>query len=129
MENNICPQCGAPIDSDSVECKFCGKKLIVNQKPVQQAQQIVYVQQPVVQSNIDSSWPVKSKTTAGILGIFLGGLGIHKFYLGNIKMGIVYLLFCWTYVPEIIGFIEGIIYLNQDDEMFMQKNHVRVKGK
>lgn len=60
----------------------------------------------------------KSKTTAGILGILLGGLGIHKFYLGKTKIGIVYLLFCWTFIPAIVGFIEGIIYLTKSEKDF-----------
>ncbi len=60
----------------------------------------------------------KSKNVAGILGILLGGLGLHKFYMGNIKMGILYILFCWTYIPAIVGLIEGIIYLTETDEKF-----------
>lgn len=60
----------------------------------------------------------RSKTTAGILGIFLGGFGIHKFYLGKTGQGILYLLFCWSYIPSIVGFIEGIIYLTQSDQEF-----------
>ena len=63
----------------------------------------------------------KSKTTAGVLAILLGGIGIHKFYLGKIGIGIVYILFCWTYVPVIIGLIEGIIYLTSSDEKFYLK--------
>lgn len=63
---------------------------------------------------------------AGLLGIFLGGLGIHKFYMGKVGMGILYLLFCWTGIPAIIGFIEGIIYLCSNDENFQLKNHVRI---
>ncbi|NOU94675.1 NINE protein [Paenibacillus sp. LMG 31456] len=65
--------------------------------------------------------PRKSKTTAGILAILLGGLGVHKFYLGKVGWGIVYLLFCWTYIPALIGFIEGIIYLASSDESFNMK--------
>lgn len=38
----------------------------------------------------------KSKTTAGLLALFLGGAGAHKFYLGQWKMGLLYLLFIWT---------------------------------
>jgi TM2 domain-containing membrane protein YozV len=72
------------------------------------------------------SGPPKSRVTAGILGILLGGLGVHKFYLGKAGLGIVYLLFCWSGVPAIIGFIEGIIYLTQDDATFAAKNGVNV---
>ena len=64
---------------------------------------------------------------AGVLAILLGGLGIHKFYLGKIGLGIVYLLFCWTGIQAIIGLIEGIIYLCSNDENFQLKNHVRLQ--
>lgn len=57
----------------------------------------------------------KSKMTAGLLGIFLGGFGAHKFYLGKTGMGILYLVFCWTYIPGILGLIEGIMYLSKSD--------------
>lgn len=76
---------------------------------------------------INPSWPVKSKITAGVLGILLGGIGVHKFYMGKIGMGILYLCFCWTYIPAIVGFIEGLIYLCSSDENFMLKHHVRIK--
>ena len=68
-----------------------------------------------------SSAPAKSRTTAGVLGILLGGLGIHKFYMGKIGAGIVYILLCWTYVPAIVGLIEGIVYLAGDDRAFNAK--------
>lgn len=137
MAENVCPQCGAPIDPTASECKFCGEKL-VTQQAAQQPQQ-AYGQQPqpqiVIQqaapqqvnvSGIDPTWPVKSKVAAGILGILLGGLGVHKFYMGKIGMGILYLCFSWTWIPSIIGFIEGIIYLCSNDENFQLKNHVRI---
>ena len=145
MAENKCPQCGAPIDPGAAECKFCGEKLAVQQvaqqmvQPAQPVQpQIVYAQpqpqvviqqappQQVYVSGINPSWPVKSKVAAGILAIFLGGIGAHKFYLGKIGMGIVYLLFCWTAIPAMIGFVEGVIYLCSNDENFQLKNHVRI---
>ena len=46
-----------------------------------------------------------------LLAIFLGDFGIHHFYAGDTKHGIWHLLFCWTGIPGIIGFIEGIIWL------------------
>ena len=48
----------------------------------------------------------KNPTTAILWAIFLGGLGAHKFYMGETGLGILYLLFCWTYIPGIIAFIE-----------------------
>src|SRR5437899_3226308 len=57
----------------------------------------------------------KSKIAAGLLAILLGDFGIHKFYLGQVGLGIVYLLFFWTLIPGIIGIVEGIIYLTMSD--------------
>ncbi len=63
----------------------------------------------------------KNKLVAGILGILLGGIGIHKFYLGKIGQGILYLLFFWTAIPAIIGIIEGILYLIMPEAEFNRK--------
>ncbi len=49
----------------------------------------------------------KSPSTAVLLALFLGGLGAHKFYLGQTGLGIFYLLFCWTYIPSIIALFEA----------------------
>jgi TM2 domain-containing membrane protein YozV len=68
----------------------------------------------------------KSRVTAGILALLLGGLGIHKFYLDKVGLGLVYLLFCWTFIPAIIAGVEGIIYLVQDDATFSEKQGVAV---
>lgn len=96
-----------------------------NQQP-----RTVYVQQPVPQpvymTAINPAWPIKSKIAAGILAIFLGGIGIHKFYMGKVGMGLLYLIFCWTGVPAMVGFIEGVIYLCSNDENFQLKHHVRI---
>ena len=69
---------------------------------------------------------VKSRVAAGVLGILLGGLGVHKFYLNKPGKGVLYLLFSWTGVPFLIGLVEGIMYLVQDDATFSQKQGVRV---
>ncbi len=66
----------------------------------------------------------KQKIVAGILAILLGALGIHKFYLGYTKEGIILLavslisfgMLAW--VSSIIGIIEGVIYLTKTDEDF-----------
>lgn len=63
----------------------------------------------------------RNKTTAGVFALVLGGLGIHKFYLGQTAAGILYLLFCWTFIPAFIAFIEGIIFLTMSDEAFAEK--------
>ena len=63
----------------------------------------------------------KSKITAGLLALLIGGLGVHKFYLDQIGLGFVYLLFCWTGIPGIIALVEGILYLCATDEEFDRK--------
>lgn len=78
-------------------------------------------------SSADPSWPQRDKLAAGLLAILLGGIGVHKFYLGKIGLGILYILFCWTGIPSIIGLVEGILYLCSSDEDFEMKNHVRVR--
>ena len=65
--------------------------------------------------------PSKNKVAAGVLAILLGGLGIHKFYMGEIGLGILYFLFAWTGIPAIIGLVEGIIYLTTSDEEWLKK--------
>ncbi|EGR1126312.1 TM2 domain-containing protein [Vibrio cholerae] len=60
----------------------------------------------------------KSRVAAALLAFFLGGFGAHKFYLGKIGQGLLYLFFCWTLIPAIIAFIEFIIYLCESDEKF-----------
>ena len=90
-----CRDCGAEINVKAEICPKCGVR--------------------------QTSSTGKSKIAAGLFGIFLGGLGIHKFYLGEIGWGIVYLIFCWTFIPELVGFIEGIIYFTMSDEAFAAK--------
>jgi TM2 domain-containing membrane protein YozV len=63
----------------------------------------------------------RSKVTAGVLAILLGGIGAHKFYLGKTGQGILYLLFSWTFIPLIVGVIEGLMYLGMRDADFAQK--------
>lgn len=60
----------------------------------------------------------KNRTTAAILAFLCGGLGVHQFYLGNTGKGVLYLVFCWTYIPTIIGFVDGIMLITQSDEDF-----------
>lgn len=82
----------------------------------------------------------KDKMAAGLLGIFLGGLGIHKFYLGFTGPGLVFLLvntvgfaitWLFLFIPNIvlgvIGLVEGIIYITKTDEEFEQQYVVEKK--
>lgn len=63
----------------------------------------------------------KSRVVAAILAFLFGGIGVHKFYLGQIGWGIVYFLFCWTFIPMFISWIEGILYLLSTERAFALK--------
>jgi TM2 domain-containing membrane protein YozV len=79
-----CRGCGKEIHRTAIRCPQCGASQLRK--------------------------PYKSKIAAGLLAIFLGGLGIHRFYLGQ-WWGLFYLLFWITGVPSIISIVEGIVFL------------------
>lgn len=60
----------------------------------------------------------KERIVAALLAFFLGGIGAHKFYLGETSSGILYLIFSWTGIPTILALIDGIRYLSMTDEAF-----------
>lgn len=149
MEKEIkCPNCGGNkytmVDETSAKCRYCDTLFKVKEDsptpPPQQGQpQTAYTQQagggqaPVQEKIIIVQQPAqqaapqrvrrhdRGKITAGLLALFLGGLGIHKFYLGKGGQGILYLIFCWTWIPSIIAFIEAIIYFTMDEDRFDEK--------
>lgn len=63
----------------------------------------------------------KSRGVAVALAWLLGGLGAHKFYLGSPLWGVLYLLFCWTFIPSIIAFFEGLNYLLMGSANFARR--------
>jgi len=86
-------------------------------------------------SGTSSSGSSSKKVSAGICGILLGPLGVHKFILGYTREGVIMLvvtivgsllLFTGPIVMGIIGLIEGIIYLTKSDAEF---NSTYVSGK
>lgn len=76
----------------------------------------------------------EKKIAAGICGILLGALGIHKFILGYTKEGIIMLLVTVLtlgmagFIMGIIGLIEGIIYLTKSDADFVATYVTGKKG-
>lgn len=64
---------------------------------------------------------MKNKNSAAVLAFVLGGVGVHKFYLGETGWGIVYAVFFWTYIPTIAGFIEAILLLGMSPAEFDKK--------
>lgn len=64
---------------------------------------------------------MKDKNVAGILALFLGWLGVHRFYLGQIGRGVLYLIFAWFPLTWLIALIDAIVLLTMDQERFDDK--------
>lgn len=62
------------------------------------------------------------KVLCGVLGILLGGLGVHRFVLGDTKGGLIRLALSVVTCgfASIVGLVEGIIYLTKSDEEFVR---------
>jgi len=86
----FCPNCAAPTAPGAAVCVNCG----------------VALTQPIVGEQ-------KSKMVAGLLGIFLGSFGVHNFYLGFTKKGILQIVLTVVTcgIAGVWGFIEGILIL------------------
>ena len=95
--NFYCPHCGKETNPVAAVCLSCGCSL----------------------ANTNASENAKSKLVAGLLGIFLGGLGIHDFYLGNTQKAIIHILlatvgalvFVGPVISGIWGLVDGIFIL------------------
>ena len=90
LDEKFCSECGEIIKLAAEICPKCG----VRQK-----------------TNL-----TVNKGVLLLLTFFLGGIGAHKFYLGKPVQGILYLLFCWTFIPSFIAFIEFLIYAFSSNE-------------
>lgn len=66
----------------------------------------------------------KDRISAALLAVFLGFIGIHKFYLGNTKAGVLYIIFFWTFIPSILALIDFAIILFMDDAAFDAKYNI-----
>ena len=95
MSGVYCRGCGTLIHREAPVCPQCGR-----------------AQRPIGRHN---------RLAAALFAFFLGGFGVHRFYLGQIGWGIAYLLLCWTFIPIVASFVEGIVYLTMSDEAFALK--------
>jgi TM2 domain-containing membrane protein YozV len=69
----------------------------MSSQPYPNAQAIFYQQYAAVR---------RDEVVGVLLALFLGGFGMHHFYLRRTGLGIVYLCFCWTPLPWVLGFFE-----------------------
>ena len=71
---------------------------------------------------------MKSKSTTVILSLLLGGIGVHRFYLGETWTGLFYLLFSWTFIPLFLSIIDFLCFLFMSDQTFNRKyNFTNIK--
>lgn len=106
IDEKFCSECASVIKAKAVICVNCG----CSQSSGSQAG---------AGSTLVSE---KNRIVAALFAFFLGWMGMHKFYLGDAKTGIFYLLFCWTGIPMLFAFFESIFYLCMSDETFHSKH-------
>jgi TM2 domain-containing membrane protein YozV len=70
---------------------------VMNSVPYSSPEAIFYQQYEAVR---------RDEVVGILLALFLGGFGVHHFYLHKTGLGILYIIFCWTPIPWILGFIE-----------------------
>ena len=130
----FCPNCGNECNSDAKFCPGCGRKLDMGAGQQEQYQEANQEQGGYTYDmpNYNTTYDMNSnqvidkdkKIVAGLLAILLGALGIHKFYLGYTTTGIIMLLVTILTcglggaVMEVIGIIEGVLYLTKTNEEF-----------
>lgn len=116
----FCEKCGAQLDDNAQFCTACGVQITkketteqfenvtassevvneipnaenANQNTTGQTNATGGYQQNYQQAPNGGAYIPKSKMAAGLLGIFLGSLGIHNFYLGNTNRALIQLLVC-----------------------------------
>lgn len=101
-----CLSCGKTKDSTEPFCPHCGAAVQptfhVDPTTGMSETQRTYFDAEMVGRRKDS-------TVGVLLALFLGGLGVHHFYLRNWLAGFIYLAFCWTFIPAIIAFVEAFL--------------------
>lgn len=108
-----CKYCGCKVSDDTTICPHCCAS-IVSDKPKTVDEKI----ESKFSEGVSVGKSGKSKLVAGLFAILLGGIGVHHFYMGNVGLGVVDILFSWTGIPSILGLVNGIIYLTESDDSF-----------
>ncbi len=112
---SFCMRCGAMRGTGSKYCANCGAELPVNAASCVRCG--FFAAGPAPEWQQSNAVERKSKLAAGLLGIFLGSLGIHNFYLGYTGKAVAQLLITvctcgiGAAITSIWGLIEGILIL------------------
>lgn len=114
--DSFCRACGSGLNKRAVICPKCGAP--VGDGLFQQPTAPLVFGEPV---RVVREGEKKSRTVAAVLALLVGGLGAHHFYLNNVALGIIYLVFCFTFIPALLAFIEAIIFLTMSDDAFDAK--------
>ncbi|MDJ1169297.1 TM2 domain-containing protein [Roseofilum sp. BLCC_M154] len=61
---------------------------------------------------------MRNKVLAILLAFFFGWFGVHKFYLGQTFLAVLYLVFCWTFIPAFLSIFDFVGLLLTSDEDF-----------
>lgn len=68
---------------------------------------------------------MKNKTAAGIFALFLGWAGVHRFYLGQVGLGILYFFLMFFGISFVLGLIDAVIFFSMDEQDFNRKYNSR----
>lgn len=66
-------------------------------------------------------WNRNSHVECGIIAVIFGSIGLHKFYRGQYGRGILYILFCWSFIPAFVGVLEGVHYLTEGQAAYEEE--------
>lgn len=130
-----CPYCSEQINVKSKKCRHCGEiidpqmrelELLKSQRSSQvfmnagggAAGGVAAVASEAGSSRLRGD---RTKTAAILWCLFLGAVGAHKFYLGKPGWGLLYLIFCWTFIPAIIAVVELILLILTSEKDFDRK--------
>ena len=119
--SRYCTKCGAVNDDLAQYCSNCQAPLT----PVVGGGSGGYQPMQAVNPGAITDWKAMGadkKVTAGVCAILLGWLGVHKFILGYTQEGVIQLVVgvITCGLTNIVGIIEGIIYLTKSDEEFVR---------